>query len=151
MRRHLKHLLVATSLALAASAGSAPVAAAPVGCSTEIETLNIDAQARRSSYRIGQTALVDVLVTDRLTGMPESDIHSGILLQPRHKKKVVMDIGRTDERGHVLLRLKLTDDGRVKPGKTEAGVGAWDPVRTPLYCGDRYGYRAYDNLFRIRR
>lgn len=151
MRRHVKRFLVAAILSSVLVPGPASVSAAPADCSEAIETFDVRAEARRPSYRIGETALVDVWVTDKVTGFPEANIMSGVILEPKHKKKVVYDVDYTSSEGHVLLRLELKDDGRVKPGKTKASAIAHERLDNPVYCGSRYGYSEYDNLFRIRR
>ena len=98
-------------LGLLAGAASVPAAAAAPTASTcarsvPLETFEVIAEARRDAYRIGQTALVDVWVTDRFTGLPQEDVDAGAFLEGRDDHAVV-DASKTDEDGHALLRLRL--------------------------------------------
>lgn len=139
-------------LALVVALGGLPGtgAAAPAHCAGVgyDETYEVTARARRDVYRIGQTAVVDLFVTDSITGMPASDVRAGLVIEGRDKSSPV-DVGKTDDEGHAVLDLRLRRS-YVKAGWARALAAAWKPIITPLYCTSRYGYREYPRLFRIR-
>ncbi len=112
------------------------------------ETFEVSAQPRRPVYRIGQIAVIDLFVTDSVTGFPVSDADAGLMIRGRGKKWLFA-VGKTGDEGHVVLRLRLKRS-RVKSGWARTFVAAWESIDTPAYCTGRYGYREYPRLFRIR-
>lgn len=129
----------------------APVSAAGFTCTPNqsIDSFDVVAKARRDVYRIGETALVDVRVTDSLTGEPQEDVDAGVFVEGKGDR-AVLDVSKTDDNGHVLLRLRLKRS-HVEPGWARAWAAAWESINTPVYCTGRSGYREYPKLFRIRR
>lgn len=141
-------------LALLVGLGAAvptPASAAGVACTPNesVDSFDVVAKARHDVYRIGETALVDVRVTDSITGEPQEDVDAGVFVEGKGDR-VILDVSKTNERGRVLLRLRL-ERSHVEPGWARAWAGAWESINTPVYCTGRYGYREYPKLFRIRR
>ena len=138
-------LALLLALGLAPAAASSPTA----DCATPIpvETFDVRAEPRRDSYRIGETARVDIFVTDSLTGLPASDVHAGVIIDAR-KDHAVFDYGKTDERGHLALKLRLRAKA-IDPGWAHTIAYAWDWINTPVYCDARWGDAVYPRFFRI--
>lgn len=113
-----------------------------------VETFDVTAEARQSVYRIGETAVVDLFVTDSVTGMRVSDADAGVMIRGR-KDKWLFAVDKTGAEGHVVLRLHLKRS-RVERGWARTMTTAWESINTPAYCTGRYGYREYPRLFRIR-
>lgn len=113
-----------------------------------VKSFDVTAAARRSVYRIGQTAVVDLFVTDSVTGMPVSDADSGVFMRGRGDKSLFA-VDKTGTEGHVVLRLDLKRS-HTEPGWARAMAVAWESINTPAYCTGRYGSREYPRLFRIR-
>lgn len=149
-RAALRPLMLAL-LAAFSTAVPVPASASDSACTADpfVDSFDVAAKARRDVYRIGETALIDVLVTDRFTGTPQEDVDVGVFVEGKGDR-VVLDASKTDQNGHALLRLRLKRS-HVEPGWAEAFAAAWDPINTPVYCTGRYGYREYPKLFRIRR
>lgn len=112
------------------------------------QTFDVTAAARRPVYRIGETAIVDLFVSDSVTGMPVSDADAGLLIRGRGKRSV-FGFDKTDAEGHTVLRLSLRRS-KARPGWARALAAAWESIDTPAYCTGRYGSREYPRLFRIR-
>lgn len=131
--------------------GLVPVQAAPAAdaaCSeNSIPAFDVTAVSRRPSYRVGQTAVVDLHVRDAFTGQPQSGINAGLLVEGR-RDRAVFGYDKTDEEGHALARVRLLPRS-VKPGWARATAAAWEPITTPAVCTGRHGYREYKRLFRI--
>lgn len=113
-----------------------------------VESYEVTATAARSSYRIGQTAVVHLHVTDSVTGMPAGDVDTGIAVEGRGKR-MLMDASKTDDDGEAVVQVDLRRR-HVEPGWAEALAVAWQAINTPVYCTGRSGYRSYPKLFRIR-
>ncbi len=139
-------LLVGLGILAPAQASATAFACTP---DQYVDSFDLVAKARRDVYRIGETALVDVYVTDSFTGEPQEDVDAGVFVEGKGDR-AVLDVSKTDERGHVLLRLRLKRS-HVEPGWARAWAAAWESINTPVYCTGRYGYREYPKLFRIRR
>ena len=119
-------------------------------CPTDqyVESFDVVARARRQVYRIGETALVQVRVTDSVTGQPQPGIDAAVFIEGRGNH-AVGDAAETNERGRARLRLKLARR-QTKAGDASALAAAWEPINTPVYCTGRYGYRHYPKLFLIK-
>ena len=148
MRRPRLGIAVVVLSLLLALPGSAPAAPADDCSRPYAETFHITADARRKSYRIGQTALVDVRVTDKLTGQPEDGVNTGVFVQGR-RDKVVFGVSKTDGDGSALLHLRLKRSA-TRPGWARGTAVASEAMDTPVYCTGRYGDRTYKRLFFIR-
>ena len=137
-------------VALALSILVIPGSAAQTRCADEyVDSFDVIAKARHAAYSIGQTALIDVRVTDRLTGAPQRDADVGVMVEGKGNREV-LGAARTGDNGWALVRLSLKPT-RVKPGWAQAWVAAWENINTPVYCTGRYGTREYPRLFRITR
>ena len=147
----MKHRVAVLILAVVASVGlpSSPVAAR-TECSAEyVDSYDVRAKPRRNIYRMGQTALIDVIVEDSVTGTRVSDVDAGLVVLGRGKRSPY-GLGTTDTEGRLTLRLPLRPSS-IRPGWAHAFVAAYEYVNTPVYCTGRYGQREYKKLFRIRR
>jgi len=143
-----RHLMLAF-LIVGTLAVFGPASPAHSSCTAyqSAETFDVEAKARRDVYKVGDTALVDVWVTDKLTGTPQNDVNAGVVVEGKRDRAIV-DVAETDENGHALVRLRLKRS-HVEPGWAKALAAAWDPINTPAYCTGRYGYREYPKLFFI--
>ncbi len=147
-RTTIRYLTLALLVTLAGGT-VVPISAATACASDQsIDSFDVVAEARRDVYRIGETALVDVWVTDKVTGAPQQDVDAGVVVEGRGDR-AVFDVSKTDEEGHALLRLRLKRSD-VSPGWARSFAGAWDPINTPVYCTGRHGYREYPKLFRVQ-
>ncbi|HVL64276.1 MAG TPA: hypothetical protein VM573_03795 [Actinomycetota bacterium] len=140
----------ATAGALVVPLVAVPVAApADPACAQAEETMEVSARARRKVYSVGETAVIDVSVTDRLTGRAEEDVDAGAVIRGK-KKTPLMAFGETDSDGTAVLRIPLKPD-EVRPGWQRVQLSAWDSIRTPVLCTARSGGRIYEKLFRVAR
>lgn len=147
MRRTVVGALALVTV-LSALVGGPVAARADCAGTGYAETFEVSAKPRRPVYRIGQTAVIDLAVTDSVTGLPVSDADAGLIIRGRGKKSPFA-VGNTGDEGHVVLRLRLKRSD-VKPGWAKTFAAAWESIDTPAYCTGRYGYREYPRLFRIR-
>ena len=147
MRRSIPALVLGLLLALL-PAHTAP--ARDASCADSyVPAFEITAEARRDTYRLGQTAVIDLRVTDRFTGRPQSNTWAGLMMDGR-RDKILFGYDKTDDEGRAVVRIRLKRTA-LEPGWARAHAAAWEPVNSPAYCTGRYGERSYRRLFRIRR
>ncbi len=139
------------------TAGTA--AAAP--CTEQINVLSfhIKATPERPVYLVGETAVIDVTVTrpaheDPATGgieldppasEPAADIYVGAGVQVGDS--FLLGFGVTNDKGKAEIEIDLDE---VEAGDADVGIYAWkDVVRTPCLTVREYGFRYYEDMFRI--
>ena len=126
----------------------APGSAANTACAGHyLDSFDVTAKARRARYSIGQTALIDVRVTDRVTGAPQAGADVGVMIDGKGDKHV-LGAAQTGSDGKALVRVPLKPR-YVEPGWARSYVAAWENVNTPVYGTGRYGTREYPRLFRV--
>ena len=177
--RSMKRFTVVIAFALLASllpgsSASAGPAASPLPCSgraldvmrhgleqIQLKTLDLEANAAKQSYKIGEVAKFKALVTrpakedplgqgipmDRPYVTPAEGISIGVGLL-FNGNVFLPGFGVTDEEGKVTLKVKIQN--YVKPGTVHASFFAWKTV-ADLPCAriDETGYKPVPDIFRV--
>ena len=164
--KKLAAISLAASFLITGAVTSSPVAAADCVDGLRgrervlIHNFHIEAEPERKVYLVGETAVVNGTITrparedpagggveyDPPESEPAGDVNVGIGLESGDSFR--FGFGVTDADGKVDLKIKLDED--TEPGTVNIRIYAWKrQVDTPCLIVDEYGYRAYDNMFRI--
>lgn len=126
--------------------------AAVANCETVwVDVYEVELEAARDTYRIGDTAVLSATLTREDTGTPVADASFVSFIRPL-RKQFSFAVGRTDDDGHTTLRLKLKRKS-VKPGPAKVtGVG-FTKTGDPTSCAEvvEYGEKTDPNAFTIKR
>lgn len=150
MRTVLRGSIV-TALLLALLAPVADAAAAPTCADQWVETYEVRLESARKVYRLGDTAPITAIVTDRVTGMPVADaeVAAGAIDAASFYSN---DVSRSDVSGKANLQLHLPRG--MEPGWVELRALArtyYD--QAGQVCGGLwlYGFARLRHGFRLRR
>ena len=121
---------------------------------------HIDAKPGRPAYRVGDKAVIHIKVTrpahedpgnngiefDPPSSEPVDDIYVGAALTAG-KNTFLFGFAVTNEKGKADIRINLD---KAEAGIADVNIYAWrDVVRTPCLTVREYGYRYYEDMFRI--
>ena len=161
--RHIKKLAAATLAASFLLSLSPAAPAAATDCEqVNVRAFHIEAKAARPVYVIGEKAVIHTTVTRPAREDPAG---AGIELDPPHEDPapdvnvgVGLEVGRdflfgfgvTDEKGKVDVEIDL--ESGTQSGEATAHIYAWkDVVQTPCLTIRDFGFRTYEDMFRVVR
>lgn len=120
------------------------------------ETIYVDAyevhlEPQRDTYRVGDTAVVEGIVTRTDTGEPVAGADFYVYIPPTQGRGFVFGWAESDLNGHAVMRMKLKK-GDVKTGPAKI-VGRAQEERADATCANvvEYGEAHYDRAFTIKR
>lgn len=131
-------------------AGADPVALA--ACETVyVPAFDVRLDPRRDTYRLGETALVDVTVTRTDTGTPVADAPTIVYIRP-NRDGFVFGGAYTDDSGEAVVRLKLKKKV-VRPGPATIHARSEKGTSDPTSCAEvvEFGEARRPNAFVVKR
>jgi hypothetical protein len=142
---------LAGCLSIALIVVSAPTSsgARSAACDTiSVRSWKVKVDVQDETYRIGENAKVDLLVTQKKTGAPVAGALAAVLVVGR-KDRAAIGVSETDARGMSTVKVKLLR--RLVPGLVKLHAYGYRR-QVDAYCASvsEYGYKKVPKAFRIK-
>ena len=161
LKAHIKKLAATVTAASFLLSLSTSAPAAPAHCElVAVRAFHIEAKVDRPVYLVGEKPVIHTTVTrparedpagygvelDPPREEPAPDINVGAGIRVRDSW--LFGFGVSNEKGKTDLEVDLQPD--MNAGMADVDIYAWrDTVQTPCLTIREYGYRKYEDMFRV--